>query len=187
MLSVCLQQRVVFSIWRASSFWSEDLMSACVACGLCVEECCGVLSRSTAQQNELHSGFHTELSWLDSLRASDNTCEDKPLHGGICTVYVCVSVCLCVWGRRRRWWWWWGSYTSPGEHVMLLSRPETPPQSTEKMKADASLPPFLSRLFLLCIELFLCACWAPTSTQTQIASTVNLENSSQRLKCHSQY
>lgn len=48
--------------------------------------------------------------------------------------------------------------TLPGEHVMLLSRPQTPPQSTEKMKADASLPPFLSRLLLLSIERFLLAC-----------------------------
>lgn len=45
------------------------------------------------------------------------------------------------------------SHTSPGEHVMLLSRPQTPPQSTEKMKADASFLPFLSGLFLLCIKL----------------------------------
>lgn len=88
----------------------------------------------------------------------DNTCKDKPLHGGIGT--MCVFVCVCVFGGGRRRWW-WGRYTSPGEHVMLLSRPQTPSQSTEsteKMKADASLLPFLSRLFLLCTELFLCAC-----------------------------
>lgn len=67
---VCLQLCVVFSNWRSSSVWSADLMSACVSCGLYVEECGGVLSRSTAQQNKLYSGFHTELLWLDSLGAS---------------------------------------------------------------------------------------------------------------------
>lgn len=88
---------------------------------------------------------------------------------------MCVR--SCIWAKRRRW---WGSYTSPGEHVMLLSRPQTPPQSTEKMKVDASLLPFLSRLFLHCTELFLCACCALTNTH--IASNVNLENSSQKVK-----
>lgn len=62
-------------------------MSTCVVCGLCVEECCGVLSESTAQQNKLHSGFHAELVIRSSKGfGKDNTCEDKPLHSGICTL-----------------------------------------------------------------------------------------------------
>lgn len=101
----------------------------------------------------------------------DNTCDANPVHRGIC------SVCLFGIGGGEG----GGSggsggggggCTLPGEHVMLLSRPQTPPQSTEKMKADASLPPFLSRLLLLSIERFLLACRAPTYTRAQIESHV---------------
>lgn len=28
----------------------------------------------------------------------DNTCKDKPLHGGIGTMCVCV----CIWGREKK-------------------------------------------------------------------------------------
>ena len=31
----------------------------------------------------------------------DNTCKDKPLHGGIGTMCVFVCVCVCVWGREK--------------------------------------------------------------------------------------
>lgn len=150
--------------------WSEDLMSVCAACGVlwrAIEEC-------TARQSELHSGFHAGLSWLDSLKAWAKIT--------LVRISLCMArtACVCL----------WGSHSSPGERVILLSRPQTPPQSkgsTEKMKADASLPPFLSRLFLLRIELCPCACWASTNRHTQTASHVNLENSSQRLKCHRRY
>lgn len=73
--------------------WSEDLMSACVVCGLCVEDCCGVLSERTAQQNELHSGFHTELSWLDSLRASAKI---TLVRISLCMAGYVQSVCVCT-------------------------------------------------------------------------------------------
>lgn len=96
----------------------------------------------------------------------DNTCDANPVHRGIC------SVCLFGIGGGGGSGGGGGGCTLPGEHVMLLSRPQTPPQSTEKMKADTSLPPFLSRLLLLFIERFLLACRAPTYTRAQIESHV---------------
>lgn len=124
-------------------------------CGLRVDECGGVLSESRAQQNKPHSGFPHRALMIRFSKAfsKDNTCEDKPLHGEACAARQrCARArpsFVGVGGGK--------SYTSPGEHVMLLSRPQTPPQSTEEMKADASFLPFLSRLFPFSIKLLLYA------------------------------
>lgn len=70
-------------------------------CVMYVEEYCGVLSRSTAEQNELHSAFHTELWWLDSLGASVkitlvrlSLCISRYVQG------VCECVLLKMWGQK---------------------------------------------------------------------------------------
>lgn len=72
-------------------FWSENLMSTCAPCGLRAEEGCGVLSNGTAQQNKLHSAFHAEPSWLDSLRASTKITLVTLIQ---CIVGYVLCVCL---------------------------------------------------------------------------------------------
>lgn len=93
MLSVCVQKNFVFSIWLSLSLWSESLMSAGMPGGLYVEECCRVLSRSTAQQNQQLSGFHIELLWLDSPGAS---AEITLVTLSLCTAGYNMSMCACV-------------------------------------------------------------------------------------------
>lgn len=100
------------------------------------------------QQSKLQSSFHIHIRFSEGF-SKDHTCDDKPLHCVLCAG-VCLRVllemgetCVCVLG---------GSYPLPSEYVLLLSRPQTPLQSRETIKAEALRQQVLNRLSPLCVN-----------------------------------